>query len=238
MATYIKYACAIDAESSFMFAVPDSTVFWFKYGFILGDVAMTVVNGVGMLCAMYAGLVHYRHTPHRTSCEVVMLLALTGILIWLGSIAAGVIKLDGVGFSAMAASVVMFAAPLVALVHIVQHRLRAGETPRGVERRPLSIWLPRAGLSLPMIAVTMLLSVSWVAYGLSIADAFVVIPNGLGVLLTLLQLAVWAVSSPVDTHNSSIRHAGGSPCRDPLLHMSVFGNGAVSPDYSTELKRL
>lgn len=181
-----------------------STVFWFKYGFILGDLPMSIVNGVGMLLAVYSGLVYHRHTQHQAACEYLTIAGLVGILVWLVLIYRGQIKLNDVGFSAMIGSVVMFAAPLVALVHIVQRhfgsRSSSATSPHSTSahksRASVSIWIPREGLSLGMIGVSCAVSGSWLFYGLAIRDAFLSVPNGLGLLLSGLQLCVWSFAYP------------------------------------------
>lgn len=174
-----------------------STIFWFKYGFILGDVAMSVVNGLGMLLALYAVLIYHRHTVHQGTCEYFAIAALGGVLVWLILIANGRIKLDGVGFSAMTASVAMFTAPLVALYHILQHHFSGTSHPaKYLHRSRASIWQPREGLSLGMIAISLAVSGSWLLYGRCIGDAYVSLPNGLGLIMSGLQLCVWSIAYP------------------------------------------
>lgn len=158
---------------------------------------MSVVNGLGMLLALYAALIYHRHTVHQAACEYYAIAALSGVLVWLILISNGRIKLDGVGFSAMSASVAMFAAPLVALYHILQHHFAGpNHQSKRVNRSRTSIWQPREGLSLGMIMVSLALSGSWLVYGWSIGDAYVSLPNGLGLIMSGLQLCVWSIAYP------------------------------------------
>lgn len=163
---------------------------------------MSVVNGLGMLLALYAALIYHRHTVHQATCEYFAIAALGGVLLWLILIANGRIKLDGVGFSAMTASVAMFTAPLVALYHILQHHFSGTNPPaKYLNRSRASIWQPREGLSLGMIAVSLAVSGSWLLYGWCIGDAYVSLPNGLGLIMSGLQLCVWSIAYPSSVNN-------------------------------------
>ena len=48
-----------------------------------------------------------------------------------------------------------------------------------------------ASLSLPLLGMSLTNSALWTSYGLSIADKGLVVPNGAGVILSVLQLAVF-----------------------------------------------
>lgn len=204
---------------------------------------MSIVNGFGLILALYSALIYHRHTVHRQSCQLFSIAGLSGVLLWLMAISAGRIKLDGIGFSAMITSVFMFAAPLTAVFGILKHHFSA-EAPKTVllNRNRTSRWVPREGISLAMILVSSAVSSSWFAYGLAIRDKFVAIPNGLGMLMCLVQYGVWSISYPVDlasvdepafgvanSNNSSRAESRnrllryfkqentGTPNRDPLM---------------------
>lgn len=163
---------------------------------------MSVVNGFGLILALYSALIYHQHTAHRFSCQIFSILALSGVLLWLMAISAGWIKLDGVGFSAMTASVCMFAAPLTAIYGILrQHfsqEIPGSPKPRLLNRKRASVWIPRDGISLSMIIISATVSSSWFFYGLVIRDKFVAIPNGLGLLMCLIQYGVWSISYPTE----------------------------------------
>lgn len=164
---------------------------------------MSVVNGFGLLLAMYSALIYHQHTVHRLSCQIFLIIGLGGVLFWLMAISAGWIKLDGIGFSAMTASVCMFAAPLIAIFSIVKNHFMADEPKRVLlNRKRTSIWLPREGITLGMILISCAVSLSWFIYGLLLPDKFVVIPNGLGTLMCLVQYVVWSFSYPSEIHES------------------------------------
>jgi hypothetical protein len=219
-----------------------STLFWFKYGFILGDITMSVVNGFGLILSMYSAIIYHHHTAHRFSCQVMSIVGLSGVIFWLVCISQGWLELEGIGFSAMTTSVCMYAAPLSALFGILKRHFSAEEPsspkPKLLNRKKTSIWAPREGLSLGMIIVSLAVSGSWVAYGLSISDKFVFIPNILGMIMSTIQYFVWLVCYPSDTpagvetsvaySNSSCPESGltfkqqsfrsSTPARDPLLN--------------------
>ena len=205
-----------------------STIFWFKYGFILGDVPISLVNGFGLVLALYSALIYHHHTNHRTSCQAFSIIALSGVLFWLMAISAGWIKLDGVGFSAMTASVCMFAAPLTAIYEILKQHFSAeipsSPKPRLLKRNRTSLWVPREGISLAMILVSVAVSGSWFAYGLVIRDKFVAIPNGLGLIMCLIQYGVWSISYPSAIsafETSGVANSNNSSCsesKNTLIH--------------------
>ena len=209
---------------------------------------MSLVNGFGLILSIYSALIYHQHTVHRLSCQLLSIATLSGVLFWLMTISAGWTKLDGVGFSAMTASVCMFAAPLTAIYGIIRQNLANNELyipgspkPRLLNKKRTSIWVPREGLSLGMIIISLAVSGSWIAYGLVIHDKFLVIPNGLGLLMSMIQYSVWSFSYPsmlsdldgVANSNSSSRatsknallqffkhhpeDSDPSPHRDPLL---------------------
>lgn len=161
---------------------------------------MSLVNGFGLVLALYSALIYHHHTAHRTSCQIYSIISLSGVLFWLMTISAGWIKLDGVGFSAMTASVCMFAAPLTAVFGILKQHFSAelpgSPKPRLLKRNRTNVWVPREGISLAMILVSVAVSGSWFAYGLVITDKFVAIPNGLGLIMCLVQYGVWSISYP------------------------------------------
>jgi hypothetical protein len=173
----------------------------------LGDLAMSIVNGFGLILAMYSVLIYHQHTVHRLSCQLYLIVALSGALFWLMAISAGWIKLDGVGFSAMMTSVCMFAAPLTAIYSIIKHHFMAENpgSPKRIflNRKKTSIWVPREGITLGMILISSLVSFSWFVYGFLVHDKFVVIPNGLGLFMCLIQYAVWSFSYPSHTPDVS-----------------------------------
>lgn len=186
---------------------------------------MSLVNGFGLVLALYSALIYHHHTAHRTSCQLFSIIALSGVLFWLMAISAGWIKLDGIGFSAMTASVCMFAAPLTAIFGILKQHFSAelpgSPRPRLLKRNRTSIWMPREGISLAMILVSVAVSGSWFAYGLVIRDKFVAIPNGLGLIMCLIQYAVWSISYPSEI-NSGVANSNSSSraeSRNALLNV-------------------
>lgn len=176
---------------------------------------MSIVNGFGLILAMYSALIYHQHTVHRFSCQIFTISGLSGVLFWLMAISSGWIKLDGVGFSAMTASVCMFAAPLTAIYSIVKYHFvteTSGLSKRILlNRKKTSIWVPREGITLGMILVSTAVSLSWFIYGFMVQDKFVVIPNGLGLLMCSIQYALWSFSYPSDfTDVSGVANSNSS----------------------------
>ena len=197
---------------------------------------MSLVNGFGLIMALYSGLIYHHNTIHRTSCQIMTVISLTGVLMWLISIASGWIKLDGVGFSAMIASVFMFASPLSAIYSIIKRHFSSDNSHSELlllNRRRASVWIPREGISLQMILISLSVSASWFLYGLCIRDTFVMIPNGLGMFMCSLQFAVWSISypaKPLASNHSESNSSSRSESKNSLLRLFKYGEDGFDPN--------
>ena len=89
---------------------------WLKYGFCRADDALIMVNGFGALIAFGSMLVYYWYSLDKPAVERKAIVILGGILSIFVSMRLKIVGTNAVGFAAMLASILMFAAPLVALV--------------------------------------------------------------------------------------------------------------------------
>ena len=145
---------------------------WFKYGVSESDAAVSVVNGVGAALAFLSACVYYRYAHDRADVERKALQILAVLFAVFLAARVGIVRPSWIGFAAMFASIFMFASPLIALGKILK-------------KHDASV------LSLPTIAMTLAVSVSWTAYGAARRDLFIILPNAFGGLLGLAQLCIF-----------------------------------------------
>jgi len=156
---------------------------WFRYGLLVEDTALIVVNGVGAsLNSLYSACFYAYSGIRRRSVQIQVVGALSFYLTLLAYIHH--VDLDyGINTCGMVAAglaVGFFASPLANLGNVL--RTRSTET-----------------LPFPMIVANFILTGLWVLYGSIIGDTFVKVPNGLGWLLSTIQLILFCIYPSSDT---------------------------------------
>lgn len=149
---------------------PCSAVLWTKYGVHVRDTAIMAVNGFGVLTSVFALAVYGRYmTGDRAiQSEKQLLLHFTVLFSFMLLLRLGAIPSTCLAFVACASSVLMYAAPLADMKTV----LRTGEA---------------AGLSPRLIAITFLVCLVWVVYGIRAHDAFVAVPSLIGSAIAAIQ---------------------------------------------------
>ncbi|XP_036330589.1 sugar transporter SWEET1 [Rhagoletis pomonella] len=157
-----------------------STSFWLRYGLLTGERSVALVNVIGIFLFLCYTMVYYVFSVNKKSYMRqfgFVLCILFGVWYYTDSIEADAEKIRVMGLICCIITVCFFAAPLTMLVHVI--RMKNSES-----------------LPFPLIAMTFLVSVQWVIYGVIISDTFIQIPNFLGCLLSLLQLCLFVVYPP------------------------------------------
>lgn len=95
-----------------------SAFLWLKYGIMLVNVTMTIVNGIGTILATYAIIIYHHYTHHRAKDEWNILLSLLLLCCLLGSIRIGWMNKGLIGWCGVFLNIVMNASPLIAIVTI------------------------------------------------------------------------------------------------------------------------
>eukprot|EP00667_Euglena_gracilis_P014320 EG_transcript_14836 len=143
---------------------------WAIYAARLGDTAILFPNCLGLLISTVTiGAFAYYSSPAQRPGVLARGLLSAGVpatfLLWCP-------PLDTLGLVASGFAVSMFASPLAQLGQVVQ----AGDS---------------AALPFAQILMGALCTSAWTAYGWCIGNPFVLIPNGLGAVLSLIQLAIY-----------------------------------------------
>ena len=162
-------------------------IFWLKYGILREDFSIISVNGFGAAMALFSCLVFYVYSENSTLggnpkagpvlVERISVIYGCWILFVLSVIKFGgpwislTSRVSLMGWICSIMTVLMFGSPLVSLKYV-----------------------PNTGdasvMNFPLTACGFLVGLLWSVYGIQLNDPFVYVTNGLGCLLSLLQLAV------------------------------------------------
>ncbi|KAG8183639.1 hypothetical protein JTE90_005627 [Oedothorax gibbosus] len=156
-----------------------STCLWLRYGLIIDDLALIIVNGTGA-CLQVAYLLFYsRYTPVKLTFykQLSTALLIIGILyIFTTFYLEDDVARNVSGLTSCTAGVIFMASPLATVAHVVKTK--------SVESLPF--W---------MIFCTFVMGTLWLCYGVLTNDYFVQVPNFLGAVLALSQLCLFAMYS-------------------------------------------
>jgi len=148
---------------------------WEKYGILKGDLAMIIVNFIGIIITTHVIFVYYKNARDlKAKVEKsfsVMILVLIFILAYV-KFNRGLTSYTVLGFLASVSSILMFGSPLTALKKVIQSK-------------------NNSSLSIHLSFISLISSGLWVIYGYLISDKFVIIPNGLGCLLAAFQVFIF-----------------------------------------------
>jgi solute carrier family 50 protein (sugar transporter) len=151
---------------------------WTAYGLLTGIASVIACNSLGLMIGVW-GLVAFTKfgpTPSdRTQTamkSVVLGVGSASLAAFLAYSLPAAKAITVVGLIASTGSVLLFAAPLAGLRGIIQSRDASTMSPLVIV-----FSLATAGL--------------WTAYAVLIGDAFMLLPNGLGLALSIVQVAVY-----------------------------------------------
>ncbi|XP_067634170.1 sugar transporter SWEET1 [Eurosta solidaginis] len=157
-----------------------STSLWLYYGILTNEHSVILVNSIGIMLFLCYTIIYYMFSVSKKSYlkQFFIVLCIQGATwYYTNSIDLDAEKVRVMGFICCVITVCFFAAPLTMLCHVM--RTKNSES-----------------LPFPLIAMTFLVSVQWVIYGVIISDTFIQIPNFLGCLLSLLQLCLFVIYPP------------------------------------------
>ncbi|KFM58300.1 Sugar transporter SWEET1, partial [Stegodyphus mimosarum] len=150
---------------------------WLRYGLLVNDSALIVVNTTGGILQILYIMWYARFTVSKGIFykQLALSLSVIGFLYCLTTFSfEGELSQQISGIAACSAGVIFMASPLATVAHVL--RTKTVET------------LPFA-----MILSTFAMATLWLCYGILINDKFVQVPNFLGALLSLSQLCLFAV---------------------------------------------
>jgi solute carrier family 50 protein (sugar transporter) len=155
-----------------LFATLANCIVWSAYGSLANSTPISVTNVLGFALTFLAIM---RNLPNMSSdTKVKGLIAEGGVLIGAVGFAVGVMPGDmtALGFICSSMSVAMFASPLAAVRRVIRSR-------------------STEGMSFAFAVTSVVCTASWVVVGLGARDAFIWVPNGLALLLSLIQLILF-----------------------------------------------
>lgn len=147
--------------------------FWLRYGLLKMDYTMIIVNVVGVsFMAFYCVFFLVYSLPKKTFTYQLILVASTisGMVVWI----ALKPNLDYLGIICMTFNIMNFGAPLAGLGVVLKNR-------------------EVSTLPLPMCVANFLVSSQWCLYGNLVSDIYIIIPNGIGMFLAIVQLSLFVV---------------------------------------------
>ncbi|CCD69688.1 Sugar transporter SWEET1 [Caenorhabditis elegans] len=147
--------------------------FWLRYGLLKMDYVMIIVNVVGVACmAFYCVFFLIYSLPKKTfTCQLILVTStIGGMVLWI----ALKPNLDYLGVICMTFNIMNFGAPLAGLGVVLKNR-------------------EVSTLPLPMCVANFLVSSQWCLYGNLVSDIYIIIPNGIGMFLAIVQLALFVV---------------------------------------------
>ncbi|ERL83670.1 hypothetical protein D910_00840 [Dendroctonus ponderosae] len=165
-----------------------STALWLRYGFLIQDTSIILVNTIGVSLFFSYVLVLFLYSIKK------VIQVLRQFLLSLGLLVAVLMKLhrmeDGaqahqfLGYTCMAVTVLFFAAPFATLLQVIRSK-------------------STDSLPYHLIVATFLVSLQWLIYGLMLQDPFIQAPNFLGCVLSGLQLSLFLIY-PAKAHGASV----------------------------------
>ena len=149
-----------------------SAVLWLKYAMAIDDIPMCAVNAIGLVVSVFVAGVFYLLSPHKGVLENWAIVVFTYLTMLLMSVRMGLVTVSKLGAIATFGSLITMISPLSTVIRVL--KLRTSEA-----------------MSLPFILMSLVSSLAWAAYGWERNDQHVVVPNLIGVILSLIQLSLY-----------------------------------------------
>lgn len=154
-----------------------SATSWVIYGFVSGNIFPLVVTtsmgsffGLGYTAVYFHNADHLKPQVQRQFLYTVLGLAVHAWFCFYAPVSHHVVELVG-GYMAVLTTAVMFGSPLVIFKTVIRERNSA--------------YLPVA-----MALAGIISSVFWVLSGVIVRDAFVIVPNSINLVLSIVQMAL------------------------------------------------
>ncbi|KAF2903269.1 hypothetical protein ILUMI_02918 [Ignelater luminosus] len=154
-----------------------STSLWLRYGFLIQEHSLILVNTVGATLHFAYVVTFYMYSIKKSiilrqffSCLITLLLIIAYSIYENDKALA----MKYVGFLCCVMTIMFFAAPLASLMHVIQ--VKSAES-----------------LPFPIILMTFIVSMQWFIYGILLSDRFIQIPNFLGCVLSAFQLSLFCI---------------------------------------------
>lgn len=176
---YVQKGSTGDTSSFPFISGAVSTTLWLRYGFLINEPSMIIVNTVGATLFFSYSATFYVYSIKKSTTlkQIIVAIALLVAILWYSfyyytSDIVGVTDL--IGFVCCTMTIIFFAAPLTSVFHVIKTK--------SAEVMPY-----------PLIVGTLITSILWYLYGVIIDDSFVQIPNFIGCVLASLQLSLYCI---------------------------------------------
>ncbi|KAI3966932.1 hypothetical protein MKX01_017583 [Papaver californicum] len=186
-----------------------NTLLWSYYGVTKpGAYLVATINGFGVVVETIYIILFLTYASRRVKCKTIQLVVVLDIISFAAAVLIthfaleGDVRIDAIGCLGAGLNIVMYGSPLAAMKTVV--------TTKSVKYMPffLSFFL-------------LLNGVIWCFYAILVKDPFIGVPNGIGVILGILQLALYArYRNSTNTTSSSV---------DSLLEQGSSSNPLLLP---------
>lgn len=149
--------------------------FWLKYGLLRDDSTLVVVNATGLFLEIVYLAYYYSYTgisSRRTVTKQIFAFYFLFSVVFYGAVYVATTPLVTIGYIGACTAMGVYAAPLATVAKVI--RLKSSEF-----------------MSFPLSAVGLVVSIEWLLYGMIIADKFLTVPNTIGVMLGVFQMALF-----------------------------------------------
>ncbi|VDM38347.1 unnamed protein product [Toxocara canis] len=188
-----------------------SASYWLRYGLLKMDFAMITVNvtAVTLMAAYLIFYFFYTKPKLMISLEISAVVFMISIMAFLVQIYGHAI-LHPLGFACMTFNIINFGAPLAGLRVVL--RQRSCET-----------------LPLPLCIANFAVSSQWCLYGVLIKDIYLIIPNGIGMSLALIQLALFVIFPMKEGRQPLAKRLCGLDCTSRKKDVEAGKGGNAEP---------
>jgi len=164
--------------------------FWLKYGLLRDDSTLVVVNATGLFLELVYLAYYFSYTgisSRRTVTKQIFVFYCLFSAVFYGAVFMTTAPLVAIGYVGSCTAMGVYAAPLATVAKVI--RLKSSEF-----------------MSFPLSAVGLVVSIEWLLYGMILADQFLTVPNFIGVLLGIFQMALFVKfpSKSKDTAESNL----------------------------------
>ena len=168
----IKHYDLVPSISTFV-----NCLLWLRYGILNFNFSMILVNLVGVLCSLFGV---YKLSVNSKSNKTAFRNTLVVVALYLIFLRTQIypVALFYCGLTSSMCTIVMFGSPLAHLKKVIKTK-------------------NVALLNKKRILLSFCVSLSWVLVGVELNDAFIVVPNGIGLALSVIQIFIyWIYRGP------------------------------------------
>jgi solute carrier family 50 protein (sugar transporter) len=161
-----------------LLALFSNCTFWLKYGLLLQEPVIYVVNGFGLVISVICLFYYYKYSQDRVQTEQQMLyvfLFITLVLLYVRTYYSAYVSevTDQLGFLASVSSVCMFGSPLLSLSKVLKTKSVTGH------------------IIFPVAILSLIVCILWTMIGMFLVDDYIFYPNLIGSILAFGQVAVY-----------------------------------------------